>query len=192
MAVARKKPDWLVGSSALKGPLLMLVLERPGHAHDLATRLAQRLGPAWEIDPNDIYPMPDRLAKRGLLEGRYEPHPKHPHKQILVYHPTEKTAEAVLEWVAEPVSREPERGELLALLAVAREEDAPEVLKRLEEFERGCYAITRVSEHEIPTDTWMGMCMELARKAVFGPLKGEIEWAEEARAWIKERMASTP
>lgn len=194
MVVARQiKPDWLTGSSALKGPLLMLVLEQPGHGYDVAMRLARRV-PAWAVEPKDIYPILKRLMKYGLLTGRHElpktRDPSEPAREVLVYYPNDRTALAVLEWMASPLEREPDRSPLLALLAVAREEDAPDVLRRVEEFESDCYAKAREVEQEIPVATWVGGLLELGRKTVLGRLEADINSAETAREWIKERIAN--
>lgn len=184
-----KPDDWLAGASALKGPVLMLILERPGHAHGVAKRLRQRMGAAWANRLADIYPLLKRLEKKGLLRGRHEPNPHKPRDQVYVYHPTPLTAGAVLEWLSAPLSLEPESDGLLAMLAVAREEDAPELLRRLEELERDCSQSSPALDHEIPTHTWLGMRMELIRKAVVARRQAKVEWAEEARGWIEERRA---
>ncbi|HVR06206.1 MAG TPA: PadR family transcriptional regulator [Solirubrobacteraceae bacterium] len=194
-AAPNDKPDgwlpdaWLAGASALKGPVLMVILERPGHAHDVAKRVRQRMGAAWANQLADVYPLLKRLEKKGLLRGCYEPNPHKPGDQVYVYHPTELTAAAVLAWRSAPLSVEPECDELLAMLAVAREEDAPELLRRFEEFERGCSQSSPALDQEIPTDSWLGMRMELIRKAVVSRRKAKVEWAEEARSWIEERQA---
>jgi DNA-binding PadR family transcriptional regulator len=190
MAVANEKPAWLVGASTLNGPILMLILERPGHAWDVGVRLRQRL-PACNISPGEAIPLLERLHKRGLLEGRYQQHPEKPGKRIMVYHPTERTQEAFMEWIECPVSRESDRGEILALLAMP-EEHAPMLLRRLEEHAKECAVASAKNKCEIPTESWIGLLMELARKAVIARLKAEIEWAEEARDWIEERLASKP
>jgi DNA-binding PadR family transcriptional regulator len=191
MAVASEKPDWLAGTSTLKGPLLMLLLERPGHAYDIATRLSQRVGPAWAIDPNDIYPIVKRFESKGLVAGRHEQDPERPHKQLYVYDLTELGLQAAIEWISTPVSLEPERSELLAMFAVLGEEHAPELLRKLEEYERNCYLAAAASEREIPTEAWRGLLMELARKSVVEGLESKIKWIETARDWIEERQAST-
>jgi DNA-binding PadR family transcriptional regulator len=58
---ALENDGWMRGSStSLRGGLLALVLERPGHGYELANRLADRLGDSWLIVRKDIY---------RLLEG---------------------------------------------------------------------------------------------------------------------------
>jgi DNA-binding PadR family transcriptional regulator len=189
-AAASKKPDWLVGASTLSGPILMLVLERPGHAWDVGVRLRQRL-PACDINPSEAQRMLERLTRRSLLEGRDEEHPRKPGNKIRVYHPTDRTEKAILDWISCPVSRESDRGEIFALLAMP-EEHAPELLLRLEEYAKECAIASAKNKDEISTDSWMGLLMELARKAVIARLQAEIDWAESARDWIEERLASMP
>jgi DNA-binding PadR family transcriptional regulator len=191
-ALASEKPDWLVGASTLTGPVLMLILEHPSHAWDVGIRLRQRLGAAWNLDPADAHRVLERLRKRGLVVGRWEPNPKRPHKQIMIYYPTALTEDAVADWISSPVSREPDRGEILALFAVMPEERAPDLLLKLEEYAKDCTAASAKNDPEIPTESWMGLLMELARKAVIARLQAEIDWAEEARDWIEERLASKP
>ena len=47
------------GSAPLRGALLGLLLERPGHGGELANRLVTRLGDTWRIDSNDVYRLLD-------------------------------------------------------------------------------------------------------------------------------------
>ncbi len=50
-----EKTRWMRGpSTPLRGALLGLLLERPGHGGDLANRLAARLGETWRVDTNDV------------------------------------------------------------------------------------------------------------------------------------------
>ena len=62
--------DWMRGSSPLKGALLGLVLQRPGHGYDLANRLDRRLGPAWQITAKNIKRMIEQLNRAGLNSSR--------------------------------------------------------------------------------------------------------------------------
>jgi DNA-binding PadR family transcriptional regulator len=188
-----EKPDWLTGLSTLKGPVLMLILERPGHAWDVGVRLGQRLGPTWSFDPNDIYSLLKRLTRLGLLEARLpdvREGPSRGARHNAVYHPTALTERAVAEWIEMPISREPDRSAMLALLAVMPEERAPELLLRLDEYARECALASRKVSEEYPTESWIGLLMELARKAVIARLEAEINWSETAREWIKERLAA--
>src|ERR1700689_2937251 len=117
---------WMRGpSTPLRGALLGLLLERPGHGGDLAHRLVGRLGETWRIDANDVYRLLEQLEKEGLACSREERRREHERRSRLVYHPTERTAEALTVWMETLLPREPVRLGLQAKLAVARPEDAP-------------------------------------------------------------------
>ena len=53
-------------STPLRGALLGLLLERPGHGGDLANRLAARLGETWRVDTNDVYRLLEQLGEDGV------------------------------------------------------------------------------------------------------------------------------
>ena len=78
-------------STPLRGALLGLLLERPGHGGDLANRLSARLGETWRVDTNDVYRLLEQLEKTGLAISRAEPKRNNHRRTHLVYHPTEET-----------------------------------------------------------------------------------------------------
>src|SRR5438445_1653326 len=89
---------WMRGASApLRGALLGLALERPGHGGELANRLVARLGATWRIDTNDVYRLLDQLVADGLLEAHEEPRRGNQRRTRMVYRPTEQTEEALAE-----------------------------------------------------------------------------------------------
>jgi DNA-binding PadR family transcriptional regulator len=68
-----QKREWLRGGSAsMRGVLLGLVLERPGHGGDLANRMLVRLGETWRLDTNDAYRLLEQLEREELLVSREE------------------------------------------------------------------------------------------------------------------------
>src|ERR1700704_6664322 len=85
-----EKTRWMRGpSTPLRGALLGLVLERPGHGGDLANRLAARLGETWRVDTNDVYRLLEQLESTGLAVSRDEPKRGGNHRRThLVYQPT--------------------------------------------------------------------------------------------------------
>ena len=84
-----EKTRWMRGpSTPLRGALLGLLLERPGHGGDLANRLAARLGETWRVDTNDVYRLLEQLEKTGLAISRDEPKRGNARRTHLVYHPT--------------------------------------------------------------------------------------------------------
>ncbi len=185
----RDKPDWLTGTSLLKGPLLLVILqEGPCHAHEAAVRLRRRLGPAALVDPDEIYPMLKRLHEKDVLGAYYGPNPNDPRKRVLLYCANERTAGALAEWLQMPVSREPYRSDLLVRFVLMGEDQASEIARFLDEYERDCAAAASMHGRKIPTESWLGFLMERVRLAVVACLQAELDWIEETRAALGERL----
>jgi DNA-binding PadR family transcriptional regulator len=174
-------------STPLRGALLGLLLERPGHGGDLANRLAARLGETWRVDTNDVYRLLEQLEKTGLAVARDEPKRNNHRRTHLVYHPTEETPEALTLWMETLLPREPVRLGLQAKLSVARQEDAHRLLEALKAYERECLLLAQlVSPTAGRARSWTGMCLDCTRDAVYAQLKVEIDWAARTRRRINE------
>jgi DNA-binding PadR family transcriptional regulator len=171
----------------MRGALLGLLLERPGHGGDLANRLAARLGETWRVDTNDVYRLLEQLEKTGLAVARDEPKRNNRRRTHLVYHPTEETSEALTLWMETLLPREPVRLGLQAKLSVARMQDAPRLLHALKAYERECLMLAQLV---CPADgrgrSWTGLCMDCTREAVYAQLQTEINWAQHTRRRINE------
>jgi DNA-binding PadR family transcriptional regulator len=178
-------------STPLRGALLGLLLERPGHGGDLASRLASRLGATWRVATNDIYRLLEQLERTGLAVSRSEPKRGSHDRTHLVYHPTDTTAAALTQWMETLPPREPVRLGLQAKLSVAREEDAPRLLAALRAYERECLALAQVVQ---PSDgearSWAALCVDCTRDAVHTQLRTEIEWAARTRARLREHLVA--
>jgi DNA-binding PadR family transcriptional regulator len=185
-----EKTRWMRGpSTPLRGALLGLLLERPGHGGDLANRLSVRLGETWRVDTNDVYRLLEQLENTGLAVSRDEPKRNNNRRTHLVYYPTEQTPEALTLWMETLLPREPVRLGLQAKLSVARQQDAPRVLIALKAYERECLLLAQLVS---PTDgsarSWSALCMDCTRDAVYGQLQVEIDWATRTRRRINEFM----
>jgi DNA-binding PadR family transcriptional regulator len=183
-----EKTKWMRGpSTPLRGALLGLLLERPGHGGDLANRLAARLGETWRVDTNDVYRLLEQLENTGLATSRDEPKRGNHRRTHLVYHPTEATSEALTLWMETLLPREPVRLGLQAKLSVARPQDAPRLLVALRAYEGECLMLAQLVS---PTDgqarSWAALCMDCTRDTVYGQLKAEVDWAARTRRRIKE------
>jgi DNA-binding PadR family transcriptional regulator len=179
------------GSSPLKGAILGLVLERPGHGYDLGARLGARLGPSWAIDPKRLYRMLDQLERAGLISGTVERDPENPRQHRTVYRATELAPKALRLWLETLAPREPTRVEIQAKVAAAREQDAPQLLEALRQYERECLELLRQSSGPpLPMRSWMGLVMEIVRDASDAQLRGEVEWAKRTRRRIEEHAAA--
>ncbi len=183
-----EKMRWMRGpSTPLRGALLGLLLERPGHGGDLANRLAARLGETWRVDTNDVYRLLEQLERTGLAVARDEPKRNNHERTHLVYHPTEETPAALTLWMETLLPREPVRLGLQAKLSVAREQDAFRLLEALKAYGRECLLLAQlVSPSDGRGRSWTGLCLECTRDAVYAQLQVEIDWATRTRRRINE------
>ncbi len=174
----------------MRGALLGLVLQRPGHGGDLVSRLKGRLGETWRIDVTDVYRLLRRLEEEGLVASVQEHRAGNDRRMRTVYHPTEETAQAVTCWMETLMPREPVRLSLQAKLAVGREEDVPALVRALREYERECMALAQLV---LPTDvrpqSWQALFMDGTRDAVYGMLRAEVDWSVRMRQRIDEYAA---
>jgi DNA-binding PadR family transcriptional regulator len=174
-------------STSLRGVLLGLLLERPGHGGDLASRLAARLGETWRVDTNDVYRLLEQLEQTGLAVAREEPRRSDDRRTHLVYHPTQETCAALTLWMETLLPREPVRLGLQAKLSVAREQDAPRLLVALEAYERECLMLAEQLAHDDgEARSWAALCLECSRGAVGAQLQTEADWAARTRQRIDE------
>ncbi len=177
-------------SAPLRGALLGIVLERPGHGGELAHRLVARLGDTWRIDTNDVYRLLDQLVADGLVEAHEEPRRDNCRRTRMIYRETVHTEGALTEWMETLLPREPVRLGLHAKLAVARDEDAPRLVAALRDYERECL---RLAQLVAPTNgeihrSWTSLVMDCTRDAVWRQLQADIDWAAQTRQRINERM----
>jgi DNA-binding PadR family transcriptional regulator len=193
MADARTNTKgWMRGASApLRGALLGIVLERPGHGGDLASRLVARLGATWRIDTNDVYRLLDQLVTDGLVVAREEPRRDNARRTRVIYRPTELTEGALTEWMETMLPREPVRLGLHAKLAVARDADAGRVVAALRDYERECLRLAQlVAPPAAEMRSWTGLVMDCTRDAVRRQLQADIDWAAQTRQRINERVGA--
>jgi|SRR5665213_427928 len=188
-----EKTKWMRGASTpLRGALLGLLLERPGHGGDLANRLAARLGEAWSVDTNDVYRLLEQLERMGLASSRDEPKRSNVRRSHLVYHPTEETSEALGVWIESRLPREPVRLGIHAKLSVTRPEDAPRLMSALRAYERECLALAHTSTPmELPSQSWAALCMSCTRDAVHVQLQAEAGWAARTRRRLNEFLGTS-
>jgi DNA-binding PadR family transcriptional regulator len=180
--------SWMRGSP-LKGVLLGLVaeLEHPAHAYALATMMARRLGPAWQVDRKSVYQMLSQLQSANLVASE----PLQTRRGMLeVYCPTEHTRAALAIWMETRASKAPVREELQAKVAVSRCEDGPSLLRGLADYERECFEMLKAtSDAEVATTSWAGLAMALARVAADEHLQAELRWVMAAREAIQDFIA---
>jgi DNA-binding PadR family transcriptional regulator len=191
MATSAEKTKWMRGpSTPLRGALLGLLLERPGHGGDLANRLSVRLGETWRVDTNDVYRLLEQLERTGLARTREEPKRGEGGRTHLVYHPTEATSEALALWIETRLPREPVRLGLQAKLSVAREQDAQRLLAALEAYERECMVLAQITQPRGGwARSWPALTMDCARDAAHSQLRAEADWARRTTGRIRGLLA---
>lgn len=179
---------WMEGSAtSLRGALLGLLIERPGHRYELANRLIARLGPTWRINQSDVYRLLQQLEREDLAHSREEPKRGQAIGTRTVYHPTAATSVALAQWMDSTLPMAPVRTSLQAMIAVAREQDAPRLIEALRRYERDCLHMLQLApappRH---TRSWKALYMDCARAGVEGQLRQEIAWAQQTRQRIAE------
>jgi DNA-binding PadR family transcriptional regulator len=175
------------GSTHIRGALLGLLLERPGHGGELANRLHMRLGETWRVDNSDVYRLLEGLEEDGLAVAREEPKPGKRIGTRVVYHPTDRTPEALTVWIEMLLPREPFRLGLHAKLAVARGDDVGRLGVALKEHRRECLTLAQmVSPSDASPGSWGALFLDCTRDGVYGMLQAEIDWANRTLSRIEE------
>lgn len=187
-ATQGRTTGWMRGASAsVRGALLGLIMERPGHGGDLANRLQARLGQTWRLDPNDVYRLLEKLQQEDLVEAREEARSRNG-RATTIYHPTQGTPGALTAWMETLLPREPVRLALQAKLAVARPEDAPRLIVALRDYEQSCLSLAQlVTPSSGESRSWTALCMDCTRDAAFTQLHAEINWAARTRQRLAEQ-----
>jgi DNA-binding PadR family transcriptional regulator len=183
---------WMEGSAAsLRGALLGLLIERPGHRYDLANRLITRLGPTWRINQSDVYRLLQQLENEGLACRREEPKRGPAPGTRSVYHPTDSTSPALTAWMETGLPLAPMRTSLQAMIAVAREQDAPCLIDALKRYEQDCLRLLQIAPAAVrDARSWKALALDCARAGVEGQLRQEIAWAQQTRRRISEHARS--
>lgn len=181
---------WMRGAStSLRGALLGLVLERPGHGGELANRLRSRLGETWRIDGNDVYRLLEALQGEGLVSCSEEPIRGRRGTRV-VYHPTASTSTAVADWMATLLPREPTRRGIEAKLAVAREQDVPSLRMALQQYERECLSLVQmIPPNDGEPRSWTMLFLACNHDGVQRALQAEIDWVGRTLRRIEEYAA---
>ncbi len=127
------------------------------------------------------------MGEEGLLTSREEELRPSQRGTHVVYHPTERTANAFACWMETLTEREPMRLGLQAKVMVGRDQDIPRLRLALTEHERECLALAAlVLPSEDQPRSWLALRLDCTRDAVYGMLQAEIAWATRTRRRIEE------
>jgi DNA-binding PadR family transcriptional regulator len=175
---------------SMKHAVLGLLVERRGYGYDLAQRLGERLGPAWQLNSSAVYGALDQLEAEHLVVGaRTEPRPTADARSArragrVVYEPTEAGERVFNAWLRRPpAKREPIRSEMAMKVALARPEDAAALLEAVEHEEAGARRLLTetVAFETSAAGSWPAAAAALARGSALERLRGELMWLEAVR-----------
>jgi DNA-binding PadR family transcriptional regulator len=163
---------------SVKSAVLGLLSERRGYGYELAQRLTERLGPAWQLKPSGVYWALDRLERSGHVQRDEQDDPAPPSAGRVRYSITAPGREAFEQWLAQPsTGAEPIRHPLQLKVAVARPEDAPTIVALAAHEERLIRRLQHVCTAP-PTEH----AVALVHAGILARLDAELYWLEQVRA----------
>jgi DNA-binding PadR family transcriptional regulator len=136
--------------------VLALVLEKPSHGYEIHRRYEWRFGGFLPTSRPSVYAILDRLRSAGMIESIVlEPtgSSRKQHELRRSYRATRKGAQAFRGWVAERMSEDQERLELLARIASVGFLGLDAVLSVLDRYEGDCMRVMKAlptSDPEAP------------------------------------------
>ncbi len=179
-----------------KHALLGLLLHRSAYPYELADRLQQRLGPAWDVNSGQLYQTISRLEQDGLIQrvddakrGRDDRH---------VFAITGEGVDEFERWFdgvtgGVRLSRRP----LLVKITLAGPERLDQALSEIDSYERDCAVQLQelARRHEtIAIDQAPAradhILLRLNLSADILQLEAELRWAEQARRTVNWLLAS--
>jgi DNA-binding PadR family transcriptional regulator len=177
--------------------VIAVLLEGPGYGYEIASRLKKRLGPSWRIYAKHLYPVLRGLEEAGLVRSEETPGDPKARRRAskndrTVYSPTPAALEARDEWMAAPIATTLVRADIQAHLAFAREEEAPTILKLLDEYEERLLADVEANTiMDTPRVSWLGLVMSHGRASVTRRLDAEVAWIGDLREDIERFLAQS-
>lgn len=170
--------------------LAALLQGEEGYGYDIVDQLRTRMGPSWDIDPKRVYKALEEFEEDGWAWSEYVRGPGKRGHMRRVYHPTALAERARATWIGERLSLEQMRTDIRTWVAFARSQDAPEVLRKLDEYETDCLGVVQgAAELEREPTSWHDRAINVLRYATAEELKAEVRWVTRARREIKDYLA---
>lgn len=184
---------------AFRYAVLGLLLERRGYGYQLAQRLDERLGSAWQLNPASVYAALEALEAEGLarIELPTEPGSARPRgSRRLIYEATSAGTEAFDGWLKSSSARqEPIRPEQQLKLALLPHQEI-ESLATLIEHERRmladlCERCEREHEQRLGAcASWSEAIAALAAAGALARARAEEEWLALAISALRTALAA--
>lgn len=184
-----------------KHALLGLLLDRPAYPYQLASRLHERLGPAWNVNSGQLYQTVKAMEKDGLIERVHDVSPEREDRHVFsITEAGISEFERFFQKTPEPVRlcRRP----LLVKITFAGPQHLQQAMEKVDAYEADCAKrlaqVARLRE-EVPTDGPLlradHLLLRLNLSADVFQLEGELRWARHARemlSWLAGREAVWP
>ncbi|HXB63707.1 MAG TPA: PadR family transcriptional regulator [Solirubrobacteraceae bacterium] len=170
--------------------LAALLQHEEGYGYDMTSRI-NRTRPEWgEITRNRVYATLEEFEADGLVWSDYRKGPGKRGRERRVYWPTPRAEELRSAWIGECPSLEEMRSDIRTWVAFARPRDAPEVLRKLEEYELGCLEMLEsLEEPGSEPRGWEDRAINVLRYGTAEELNAELRWITRARREVKEFLA---
>jgi DNA-binding PadR family transcriptional regulator len=179
---ARSPALWLV---------LALIIEQPSHGYELSQRYEVRFGEFLALSKSSLYAVLERLRDAEMIEQIVlEPtgQPRKQHGLRRSYRATRAGAQAYRRWVAERMSDDPQRPQLLGRIASAGLLGLDALLEVVDRYESECLQAMKALPTADPEDA-QADATELVESLVVDQLRREmrarVDWAIYARRILR-------
>lgn len=176
-------------TTVLEGAVLAVVIDRPGHGHDLGQRFVERYWPVLRSSDKHVYPVLNRLARRRLVQATEEPlEPPPPSNRIVgpSYRALGAGVEEWRAWLASPLEYDYALQQVLTRLRAVRRGDWDTMLGILDRFDD---VIRHVQERDAPRTRGYDELLDgLVDDFDVAHLDAALTWSERARDRIERRM----
>jgi DNA-binding PadR family transcriptional regulator len=167
--------------------LAALLQHNEGYGYDIADRLG-RIWPMWDVKRNRtrVHRTLEEFEEDGLATSDYERGPGKRGHLRRVYRPTPVAEQLRSIWVGEHPPLEQMRSDIRTWVAFARPQDAPELLRKLDEYRLDCLEVLQAAERlEDEPAGWYDRAINMLRYGMAEELRAELNWITRVRREVK-------
>lgn len=177
-----------ISPSLMTAALAAVVLE-PNHGYEVALWLNARLAPLLQFDRRRVYEALRELEREGFVCSEVVSDSTAPGGFKRVCHATASGTEVCSTWLAEGrLGLAPAQGGLYAWMLLSREQEAPQLLASLAEWQRDCMERAEAKESSVRATSWSGRMAEQHRAAKRMQYKAQIDCIGRIRGEIEEYL----
>ncbi len=169
--------------------LAALLQHEQGYGYDVTSRI-NRVRPEWaEVTRSRVYKTLEEFEEDGLAWSAKKQGPGIRGRPRRVFYPTALAEELRSAWIGEHPPLEQMRSDIRTWVAFARPRDAPEVLRKLVEYELDCLQVLEgLGEPEDEPRGWEDRAINVLRYGTAEELNAELKWVTRARREVKEHL----